>query len=370
MNVGLWLRVLGCDLTRQPRQVAGRLAVIGLGAFVLGAFAFVLPAYRSSFTAAIEQAAFDVDLAACECSQRDVARLRSLPGADRLLPVLGISGLAVTFGPTQAGAWAWALDSVDDADLLPLSPAYVIEGKYDLGTPSQPRIVIDRELARLLGVGVGDRLRAQFSTSVVDLTIAGVTGPAARFRGPALVLLRQVVTPFIPANSDLVGDPYTEVFIAGTVSTDQVAALFPLGTTAVYTKENQIAAQEAQIELSQPVIEVVSALAGVGLAGILAFAGWQAIDRRRELLSLLPHMGSPWSAGLAATLIIEGLPAALTSAVATAGGILVVVNGYFAGVGAFVSLPSVLLASVAVALVAQLFHGLSYAAGYSRLASR
>lgn len=370
MGVAVWLYFLTRELVRQPLQLAGRLGIVGLAALVLAALTFMLPAYRSSFTAAVEQSAFDVDLAACECTAEDVARLRSLPGVERALPVLGIGGLAVSSSSAQAGAWAWAIDSAEDADLLPVSPGYLIDGRYDLGTPVQPRVVVDRELARLLGVAAGDRIQARFPTAVVDLTVAGITGPAARFRGPALVLLRQVVTPLIPADSDLVTAPYTEVLISGSVSTDVVAALFPIGTTAVYTKNEQIAAQEAQIELSLPVIEVVSLLAGVGLVAVLSFAGWQAVDRRRDLLSLLPHMGSPWSSGLTATLVIEGLPTALASAAATAIGLLVVVNGYFSGVGAFVSLPSIALASAAVAVMALLLHAVSYALGYTRFASR
>lgn len=367
---GVWLRILLRDLARFPREVAGRFAMVAAAALVLAAFSFVLPAYRASFTAAIEHARFDVDLAACECTVADSGRIRALPGVERILPVLGIGGLSLSAGDTKAGAWAWVIDDTANADLLPLSPDYLITGRYDLGTVAQPMTVLDLELARQLGTGVGDIIEAQFQNRTLKLTVSGVSGPAARFRGPTLVLLRGLVTPLIPPNSPLIAAPFTEVFIQGSVSAATVAGLFPTGTTAVYTKRDQIAAQEAQIEVSQPVIEVVSILAAFGLLAVLAFAGWQAMDRRMALLSLLPHFGSGFGTGLVAVVILEGMPTALAAAAGALLGMIVIANGYFAGVGAFVSVASAAVAAGAVGGAGLLIQTAIYAAWGPRLGRR
>jgi hypothetical protein len=366
----VWLRILVRDLARSPRQIAARLALVGLAAAALAAFAFVLPAYRGSFTAAIEHARFDVDLAACDCTNGDIAKIRSLVGVRRVAPVLGIGGMSLASRGREAGAWAWAIDNPADADLLPVGPDYLVDGAYDLGTTGAPKVVVDLELARQLNVGVGDLLTARFPTRSLELQVSGVTGPAARFRGPTLVLLRGVVTPLIPADSPLRAAPFTEVFIQGTVSTAAIASLFPAGTTAVYSKQDQIAAQQAQIELSQPVIEVISVLAAVGLLTVLGFMGWQAIDRRRELLSLLPHLGTGWSTGLTAILVLEGMPTASAAGAGSVIGLTIIVNGYFAGIGAFVAFWSTVAAAGAVALTALLLQAAIYALSAGRLARR
>lgn len=366
---GVWFRILLRDLARFPRQVAGRFALTGAAALVLAAFSFVLPAYRSSFTAAIEHASFDVDLG-CECTDADLGRIRALPGVERTLPILGIAGLSLSAGDEEAGAWAWAVDDSANADLLPMAPDYLIDGSYDLGTVAQPRTVVDLELARQLGVGVGDTVDAHFPSRTLTLTVSGVSGAAARFRGPTLVLLRGLVTPLFPSDSPLRAAPFTEVFIQGSVSTTAVAALFPAGTTAVYTKDEQLAAQEAQIEVSQPVIEVVSVLAAVGLLAVLAFVAWQAMDRRVALFSLLPHLGCGFGTGLFAALILEGVPTALAAALGTLVGVSVIVNGYFAGVGAYVSTQSAVVAAAAIAGVGLLIQAALYAAWSPRLARR
>ena len=366
----VWLRILLRDLARFPRQVAGRFALTGAVGLVLAAFSFVLPAYRASFTAAVEHAQFDVDLAACECTDGDIGRIRTLPGVERIQPVLGIGGLGLSAGDKEAGAWAWAIDDTVNADLLPMAPDYLLDGRYELGTVAQPMAVVDLELARQLGVRVGDTIDAHFPNHTLALTVSGVSGPAARFRGPTLVLLRGLVTPLIPAGSPLRTAPFTEVFIQGSVTAATVAGLFPTGTTAVYTKHDQIAAQEAQIEVSQPVIEVVSIFAAVGLLAVLAFAGWQAMERRLALLSLLPHLGSGVGTGISAIVILEGLPTGFAAAVGAFLGVIVIVNGYFAGVGAFVSLPSATLAAGAVGGAGVLIQTAIYAAWSPRLARR
>jgi len=73
----MWLRLVRADVARRPASIALNGALLALAAAVLAAFALVLPTYRASFTAAVESAAFDVDLAACGCTSADIARLRS-----------------------------------------------------------------------------------------------------------------------------------------------------------------------------------------------------------------------------------------------------------------------------------------------------
>jgi hypothetical protein len=355
-----WLYVAACDLARDTRGVAGRFVLLASAIAALSAFAAALPAYRDSFTAGVAAAGFDVDVAGCACDSSTMATLRALPGASHVAGVLGLLDVPLQHDARSAVAgFGWAIDASADGVLTPIGPQRLLEGTFDLGTAAAPKVVLDRELADSLGVGPGDTVELKIGGRLFGFAVAGVTGSAARFRGPSFAVLRSVVAPYVPPDPDLVQFPYTEVLIAGS-TLEEVQQALKGEKAAIYSKAEQIAALESQIEVSQPVIQVVSALSAAALLAVLVFAASLAIERRRGMLSLLPHLGASRGETATAVLVVEGAPLAVATAIGVLVGLIGIMGIYFARISvyadpAFAAEAAVTMAFVALGLVMAAF---------------
>lgn len=340
-----WPRLLGHELRRAGIRVLGRLALVAVGAGLLTAFVSVLPTYQASFTAALESAAFDLDVNG-QFHPADVESIQGVSGVTNVTPVLGLSFVPATHGSQQVAAWVWAVDDSADVSLLPLNPSFVREGQFDLGRPGRPSIVLDQELAAGLAVKPGDEVRLELNSQTLRVRVSGVTGPAARLRGPSLVVALSTIEGLIPLEFQAEG-VYTEVLIKGTVTPDALAAALPsLRIGALSTNVEQLDLQRQQIEVSPPVIDVTSRLALVGLIGMVALLAWQARERRKDLLNITRDMGGGRLGIALGFLLLEGLPTAMAAGVGSAVALLVVVNGYFANIGVYVEPRAVLAISL------------------------
>jgi len=345
-----WLYLAACDLARDTRGVAGRFFLTVAAVAALAAFAASLPAYRDSFTAAVATAGFDVDVAGCACDDATLTRLRAAAGVDRLAGVLGLVDVPLAGpGRSAVAGFGWAIDSAADGDLTPIGPRRMVSGSFDLGSIAEPRVVLDRDLAGEVGAGPGDHVQMTLGGEELTFTVSGIAGSAARFRGPSFAMLRSVAAPLLPPGTELDRYPYTEVLLAGSITVDQVSELFRGDKAAVYSKADQIAALESQIEVSQPVIQVVSALAAFGLAVLLGFVATLAIERRRSLISLLPHLGASRGQAAIGILVVEGLPTSIAAVLGSIVGLVGIMGTYFARVSVYADPVAAIEAGLALA---------------------
>jgi hypothetical protein len=354
-----WPRLLGYEVRRSGFRLVGRLALISVGAGLLLGFVSVLPAYQATFTAALESASFDIDLNGL-FHPADLATIRNVPGVAAATPVFGMFGVPVTHGSRGEAAWVWAVEESPDLSMLPLNPSFVSAGRFDLGTSSSPSIVLDQELAATLAASPGDEVTLEANSQMLRARVSAVTGPAARLRGPSLMIARSVIEGLMPPEVRAEG-AYTEVFIRGTVTPDALVAALPGSNIAVATKDEMIDLQRQQIEVSPPVIDVSSRLALVGLIGMLVLLAWQARERRKDLLNVARNIGSPRLSILLGYLLLEGLPTAVAAGIGSAVVLLVVVNGYFANIGVYVEPRAVLAITVVLVVGILLAHAASLA---------
>jgi hypothetical protein len=254
------------------------------------------------------------------------------------------------------------LDNAAAGTAIPIGPKYLVGGRFDLGTPANPGVVLDRETSIATGAVVGDRIEIRLAGRVVTLEVAAVSGPAARFRGPSMALARFVVDPLLPADSPFVDAPYTELLVAGTVDTETVQSALRARKTIIYSKSEQLSILEGQIEVSQPVITVVSIAAAIALAGFGLLLALFATERRRIYLRLLPALGASSRQATASFLVVEALPTAVAMGLGALAALIFVVNAYFAQISVHISLGVALLGSTALAAFAVFAHLVSLAA--------
>ncbi len=349
-----WPRLLGHELRRSGFRLVGRLALVAVGAGLLTAFASVLPTYQASFTASLESANFDVD-ANGQFHPADVESIQGVSGVIKVTPLLGLSGVPASHGSQRSAAWVWAVDDSADVSLLPLNPSFVSVGHFDLGSPSHPSTVLDQELAAALAVKPGDEVTLEVNSQTLRLLVSGVTGPAARLRGPSLVVALSSIEGLIPPEFQAAG-VYTEVFIKGPVTPSALASALPSLYMTLATKAEELDLQRQQIEVSPPVIDVTSRLALVGLIGMVALLAWQARERRKDLLNIARDIGSGRLGIALGYLLLEGLPTAVAAGVGSAVALFVVVNGYFANIGVYVEPRAVLSISVVLVVGILLAH--------------
>lgn len=353
--------LLAGDLIRQWRDMLARLMWAALGTGALVAFVAVLPAYRSSYTGMLEAAAFDQWVSG-SITQSDVDTLSRQPGITRAVPLLNVPAVG-DHGTSRWSAGVWGIDDPGDADVTIFAPTRLVSGSIDLGTADHPAAVVDQQLARELGLTVGDRFTVTiFAAAPLELRVAGVVAPVFRLRGEGLLVRRAVVLPLLAEQPDLASIAYSDVLLDGVVAQATLDEIFGKERTVAYSKEELLASQESQIEVSTSVIEVISRLAAVALLALLALLAWLAVERRHMLLRLLPHLGASGAQSLAVILILEALPTAVVAGLATAAGLVLIVNGFFGSIGAFVPPFTVLIAAIATGGAVLIFHVAALAA--------
>jgi hypothetical protein len=344
-----WPRLFGNELRRSALRLLGRMALIAVGAGLLVGFVSVLPAYRATFTAALESARFDLDLNGF-FHPGDVRTIRNVAGVEAATPVFGIYGVPITHGSHSASAWVWAVDESADLTMLPLNPSFVREGRFDLGTPTMPSVVLDQELAAAIVAIPGDDVTIEANSQTLSARVSAITGPAARLRGPSLLISRSAIVRLMPPEVEAQG-AYTEVLLRGTATPTALRTALSGTKFVLATKDEEIDLQQQQIEVSPPVIDVSSWLALVGLIGMVALLAWQSRERRKDLLSVARDLGTPRMSLLLGYLLLEGAPAAVAAGIGAAVVLEVFVNGYFANLGVHIE-PRVVLSTTLVLVVA------------------
>jgi hypothetical protein len=307
----------------------GRLALLAVIVATLAAFATALPAYRSTFTDAIDSAGFDVDVAGCTCTAEMLADVRARNDVSAAAGVLGLIDVPIAAaGRSVVVHFAWALDREEDGWFTPIGPARLLAGEFALGTPDRPSVVIDSEIANDLETTVGDTVTITIGHRPWSATVAGVAHTAARFRGSSIALLRSFAVDHMDQGA-LLGD-YTEVLLTGTITPEQaVSALGGKGAAVAYSKDEIRSTLESEIEVSAPVIDLISWFSVIALTGFLLLAGRMAFERRAPHLRLLSQLGAtPTEVSLAFALLEAG-SASLIAAVASVIGVQVILNAWF-----------------------------------------
>lgn len=317
-------------------------------------FANVLPAYRDTFTAAVASADFAVDVAGCDCTADDVRAIAALPGVTKVVPVFGINDIPILGPGGESAAFAWVLDDVDGGSAIPIGPNHVAAGAFDFGSPADPLVVLDRETAIAVGAAVGDEVRLRVNGRDLVLHVAAITGSAARFRGPSMTFGRFVIEALLPPEYRAM--PYTELLIAGSIETNAVQRAFLGRKTIVYSKSEQLEILQGQIEVSQPVITVVSIAAMVALFGFALLLALFATERRRAYLRLLPALGASIGQVVRSFLVVEALPTGLAMGLGGVVALAVITNLYFAQISVNVSFPAAVAGGVAIASATVVAH--------------
>jgi predicted lysophospholipase L1 biosynthesis ABC-type transport system permease subunit len=278
-----------------------------------------------------------------------VDQISQLPGVTGVVPVLGINDVPIAGPGGESAAFGWVLDDAAGGTATPIGPKYLIAGRFDLGTSSDPRVVLDRDTSIAIGAQVGDRLAIRVAGRDISLEVSGVAGSAARYRGPSIAFARFLVDPLLPADSPFKDAPYTELLITGSVDTETVQRALLGRKTIIYSKGEQLAILEGQIEVSQPVITVVSVAAAIALTGFGLLVALFATERRRTYLRLLPALGASVRQVVTSFLVIEALPTALAAGIGAFLALSLIVNTYFAQISVNLSLAAALLGSSIVA---------------------